>query len=255
MSEIATYLPGTPCYVDLWTPDRTAAMAFYGAVFGWEYEVAPADQHFYTTARIRGLRAAGIITPPGGPQPPAWVVYLATDDVAAVVGTVGRLGGRSLTGVVTVPGADEIRMALLVDPTGAMVGAWQARDGRGAQVANEPGSFIWTEEMTPDPVAARTFYTALFGLEISDPISADFDYTTIRSGGRNVGGIGRANEGVAARWYTYFAVADTDAAVEVVRSNGGTVVSEPADSPYGRAAVCTDPQGAEFTLIRTSETG
>lgn len=253
MSEISEYRQGTPCWVDLSTQDRPAAMDFYAAVFGWRYEVAPAAQHFYTTAQVRGLGAAGIITPPGPPQPPAWATYLAIDDVAALDASVPELGGRSLTGVVTVPGDDEIRMALLMDPTGAMFGAWQAKGGSGAAVANEPGSFIWNELMTQDPQTARKFYSAAFGLEISDPMSADFDYTTIRSDGRNVGGIGRAPDGVPAHWVTYFAVADTDATAAAVRANAGTVVSEPTDSPYGRVAMCADPQGATFSLMSVSE--
>jgi predicted enzyme related to lactoylglutathione lyase len=253
MSQITEYQRGTPCWVDLWTPDREAAMAFYTALFGWEYDVAPADQHFYTTALLHGRKAAGIITPPGPPQPPAWATYLLTDDVPALDASVTELGGQSLTGVVNVPGADEIRMSLLLDPTGAMFGAWQSKGNVGAGIANEPGAFVWNELATPDPATARKFYAAAFGVEISDPVSPDFDTTTLRVAGRDVAGISEGPAGAPAQWGTFFAVRDADEAVATVRAQGGAVPGEPTDTPYGRIAVCADPQGATFAVMSTAE--
>jgi predicted enzyme related to lactoylglutathione lyase len=249
MSEIAEYQQGTPCWVELYTPDRPAAMDFYGAVFGWEYRVAPEEQHSYTEALLRGRTVAGLLTPPGPPQPPMWVTYLAIDDLDKGLAAVAEHGGQALTGAIDVPGDQGVRIALLQDPTGGVVGAWEAKNRTGAQLANEPGTQIWNELMTGDPAAARSFYAAVFGVRINDPMSEDFDYTTIRSGGRDVGGVGAAADGVAAHWDTYFAVADPDAVAELVRAGGGTVVSAPVDTPYGRMATCQDPQGATFNLM------
>jgi predicted enzyme related to lactoylglutathione lyase len=250
MSEISEYQQGTPCWVELFTQDRPASMEFYGAVFGWDYRVAPPEQHSYTEALLKGSTVAGLITPPGNPDAPAaWVTYLATDDLAAALSAVQANGGQSLTGSIDVPGEEGIRVALCLDPAGGMFGAWEAKDRRGAQLANEPGTQIWNELMTGDPATARSFYAAVFGLEISGPVAEGFDYTTIRTGGRDVGGIGPAADGAAARWDTYFAVADTDASADVVRASGGVVVNGPADSPYGRMATCKDPQGAVFNLM------
>lgn len=256
MSEISAYQPGTPCWLDLWTPDRPAAMDFYARVFGWEYRVGAEEQHFYTTAQVRGLDAAGIVTPPGNPDAPAmWFVYLSTGDLDAAATAIKEHGGQVNAGPITVPGPGDMRFVLATDPTGAMFGAWQARGGVGADVANEPGAFIWNDLRTQDPETARKFYAAVFGLEISEPMSDGVDYTTIRSGGRDVGGIGgvgKAGEGRTAGWETYFAVTDTDATVDVVRAAGGVVVGEPRDSPYGRIAVCADPQGAVFSVMSVS---
>jgi predicted enzyme related to lactoylglutathione lyase len=252
MSEISEYQQGTPCWVELYTPDRPAAMDFYRAVFGWEYRVAPEEQHSYTEALLKGRTVAGLLTPPGAAQPPTWVTYLATDDLDAALSAVAAHGGQALTGAIDVPGDLGVRVALVTDPTGGIVGAWEAKDRTGAQLANEPGTQIWNELMTGDPAAARPFYAAVFGLEISDPMSEDFDYTTIRSGGRDVGGIGAAADGAGAHWDTYFAVADTDAIAELVRTNGGTVLNAPADTPYGRMATCKDPLGATFNLMGTT---
>jgi predicted enzyme related to lactoylglutathione lyase len=36
MAEFASYLPGTPCWVDLTTTDLDSSKAFYTGLFGWE---------------------------------------------------------------------------------------------------------------------------------------------------------------------------------------------------------------------------
>ena len=246
MPEISEYQPGTPCWLDLWTPDRAASMGFYAAVFGWEYRVGPEAQHHYTIAMLRGRSVAGLMTPPGNPDAPmVWVTYLSTDDLDGAVDRVGQGGGMSMTGAIDAPGG--IRLALATDPTGGLFGAFQAKGG--IELANEPGTLIWSELMTPDPVAARTFYADVFGLAISDPFEG-IDYTTIRAGGRDVGGIGRAQDGQPAGWTTYFATDDADASAESVRANGGSVLGDVVDTPYGRMAACADPQGAAFYLMR-----
>ncbi|GAB3756459.1 VOC family protein [Microlunatus parietis] len=42
MSELTTKQPaGTPTWIDLGIPDLDRAMTFYGAFFGWEFDVGP----------------------------------------------------------------------------------------------------------------------------------------------------------------------------------------------------------------------
>ena len=44
MSDQDRYIPGVPCWVDTTQPDPEAAVAFYGGLFGWEFEdVMPPD--------------------------------------------------------------------------------------------------------------------------------------------------------------------------------------------------------------------
>ena len=38
MPERDGYIPGVPCWVDTSQPDPGAALAFYGGLFGWEFE-------------------------------------------------------------------------------------------------------------------------------------------------------------------------------------------------------------------------
>ena len=62
MSEPDRYIPGVPCWIDTTQPDPEAAVAFYGGLFGWEFEdVMPPDSPGrYFIARIRGGDVAAV---------------------------------------------------------------------------------------------------------------------------------------------------------------------------------------------------
>ena len=50
MMQRESYPAGVPCWVDTMQPDPDAATAFYGALFGWEFENrAPEGYHLFTT--------------------------------------------------------------------------------------------------------------------------------------------------------------------------------------------------------------
>jgi predicted enzyme related to lactoylglutathione lyase len=57
-------------------------------------------------------------------------------------------------------------------------------------------------------------------------------------------------EGVPNHWHVYFAVDDADATAAKATELGGSVMVAPFDSPVGRMAVLTDPQGAVFSIIK-----
>ena len=116
-------------------------------------------------------------------------------------------------------------------------------------LANVPGTLVWNEVMTSDPSWARQFYADVFGVTFTDLGGADFDYLTMEVQGATVGGLGRSGPESSPYWMTYFAVDGTDLAVEQVLALGGSHLSEPTDSPFGRMAVVADPHGAYFAVI------
>ena len=74
MSERTSYAPGTPCWVDLATPDLDAAESFYGPLFGWEIPELPnsAEMGGYRRAKKNGKDVAGAMPLMQEGQPPAW---------------------------------------------------------------------------------------------------------------------------------------------------------------------------------------
>ena len=247
---------GTPCWVDLMTTDIEAARTFYGDLFGWEFDIGPAETGNYSSALIDGRRVAGIFTMDAD-HPPVWSTYLATSDTDATSDDAVRAGGTVISPAMDV--MDLGRMAVLKDPTGGTFGAWQAGTHFGFQVSNETGAVIWNELLTREYDAAREFYAAVFSYSYTDMGDAGFQYSTVEVDGNTVGGIGTLPEGVPAEvpahWRVYFAVDDADEAVAKAVSTGAEVIRPAMDMPYGRHADLADPQGAFFSVIKPGAPG
>jgi uncharacterized protein len=243
---------GTPCWVDLAVPNIDLASDFYAAVFNWTIPPGSPDMGGYAVASLDGHNVAGL-SPQQGPSdaPPSWTVYLATEDVDATAARIKGAGGRVVMDPMDVMGQG--RMAVAIDTVGASFGLWQGRSHTGAEIVNAPGAQTWNENFSLDYQAAKAFYQEVFGYEYEDMSSGDFKYAAFKVNGQYAGGIGQVPEGTA-NWVTYFGATDTDATLARVIGQGGSVLREPQDSPYGRVATVTDNQGAIFSLISVAAT-
>jgi predicted enzyme related to lactoylglutathione lyase len=246
---------GTPCWVDLGVDDIGRAKGFYSGLFGWEIQAGPPESGGYCMCELNGRPVAGIgpkMAPPG--TPPTWTTYIAAGDADETVRKIREAGGQVMMEPMDV--MDVGRMAVAADPGSAVFGVWQARAHSGVQLANEPGSLTWNENMSRDFEGNKAFYQAVFGYEYGDMSSEGFNYAMIELGGSPVGGIGELDPNfppeVPASWATYFGVADADAAVAKAVELGGSVVRPAWDTPYGRMAVLADDQGAVFAIVSSS---
>jgi predicted enzyme related to lactoylglutathione lyase len=252
----SSYTEGTPNWVDLQTPDVGAAKAFYASVFGWSYDDQPMPQGgAYSMALVAGDPVAAIA--PQSPDmaaagtPPAWNTYIATDDVDAAVARVAGAGGTVAMEPFDV--VDAGRMAFVLDPSGAPVALWQARNHIGARRVNEPNTLTWNELMSNDLDAALPFYEAVLGVTARATPMGDDEYTMLYVGENETGGAAPPMEGAPNHWHVWFAVSDADAAAAAARDGGGRVIIEPTDMPVGRMATLADPQGAVFSVIATNQ--
>jgi uncharacterized protein len=121
-----------------------------------------------------------------------------------------------------------------------------------------PGVPCWIDTSQPDPGAAVTFYSGLFGWEFEDvmPPDSEGEYYIARIRGGEVAAVGSVPEAAPpmATWNTYIAVESADDAASKVRDAGGGVVMEPFDvMDAGRMAVFTDPEGAVFCVWQAKE--
>ena len=258
MPKKTEYTQGTPCWIDVQTTDQDAAKQFYTSLLGWSYDdrPMPGNGSVYSMALLNGETVAAIAPmPPGAPEgmPPMWNTYLAVDDVDAAVQKVGPAGGQVLMQPVDI--TDSGRMAFVMDPTGAPVGLWQANRHIGSTLVNEPGALIWNELITDKPDAALAFYEAVVGLEHATMEMAPGDnYILLKAGGTEVGGcMEPPMPEVPNHWHVYFAVEDTDASAAKASAEGGKIMVEPFDIPtVGRSAVLADPQGATFSVLKST---
>lgn len=241
---------GTPCWADITVPDVEAGTAFYAAVLGWEFVDTGEQFGHYRIAQVGGRAAAGMGPVMVEGAPPAWTLYLASDDTDATAKLVTEHGGTLMVDPMDIPGNG--RMCVALDPTGAAFGIWQSLGMIGAEVVNEPGGLVWEDARLSDPEAGRAFYAAVFGYGYQRVEGAPDDYTTFHAGGDPLGGIGGpmgAPEGTPSHWLAYFSVADVGAALDAARAGGGTVLTGPDATPWGHMAVIADPFGATVGLF------
>ncbi|MCX5377737.1 VOC family protein [Streptomyces sp. NBC_00091] len=252
------YKPGTPCWVDLMVPDQQAALDFYCDLFGWQGEIGPAEQGGYSVCHLKGKPVAGIMkamNPDGSipdPLPPTvWTTYLATDSVDATLKAVTDAGGSVMMAAMDV--MDIGRMAVVTDPTGAVVGLWQPGTFEGAGIVNEHGALIWNELTTPDPDKAAAFYAAVLPISPApSEMPGAEGYTEFKVGGRAVAGMMNMDmmpPGVPPHWQAYFHVDSVDEVQAAAVRAGATVLAPAFDMAVGRMAVLADPQGGAFSVI------
>lgn len=159
------YIHGVPCAVDTVHPDPEAAVDFYGGLFGWEFEdVMPPDSpRRYFVARLRGLDVAAVGSlPEDGPQRAMWNTYFWVDSADEIASKIADAGGQIVSEPVDVP-PNAGRTAVFTDPEGASFRVWQAKENRGAQLVNEPGSLNLNGLNTRDVAGAKAFYGSVFG--------------------------------------------------------------------------------------------
>ncbi|MFF8277073.1 VOC family protein [Streptomyces lateritius] len=255
MTAATRRTPGTPCWVSLMVHGIDATQEFYGALFGWEFLPGPQQLGPYVRALLDGREVAGIgQLPPDRHLPVAWTTYLASDDAGETAESIRSCGGTVAVGPLDAGEAG--RMVICSDPTGAVFGVWQARLHQGAAAMGAPGTPVWNELLTYETSAVGKFYRTVFGYEAEPTVSADFDYLTLRVDGKPVAslhGVGSAlPRDRGPHWMTYFEVADTDAAADLVTELGGHVLRPPAEGATGRHALVADPEGAVFTIVRSA---
>ena len=244
----------TFCWADLLTTDKKAARDFYAAVLGWRFTDIPGPMA-YAVANVEGGMTAGLMDlPPAARQagaPPHWQPYVAVDDVERTVARAVGLGGVVIAPVMTM---DAGTMAVVADPTGGVFALWHPARSMGITVQGEPGGIGWTELMTTDVDAARTFYTSLFDWTFDEMPMPTGPYTLLKKDGVGIAGLMKLpseDPGGRSFWSVYFVVEDADAAFETAAAHGGRIAMPLMDVPdVGRFGFLVDPQGAMFAVIR-----
>jgi predicted enzyme related to lactoylglutathione lyase len=255
MPVMETYAPGTFCWADLGSPDAAAAKRFYTALFGLTAEDRPmGPDAVYTMLTVDGRSVAALYQqePAPGGTPPQWLSYISVGSVNESAQRAKELGGAILMDPFDV--LDVGRMAMVQDPTGAVVALWEPRRHTGAGLMGEPNALCWNELATTDTQRAGAFYTSLFGWSTeTQPLGAG-TYTLFTDAGAPRGGmmaIPPQLGPVPSHWKIYFAVSDCEGQTTLAQSLGGAVRFPPTDAAgVGRYSVLADPQGAVFAVIQ-----
>jgi uncharacterized protein len=250
MGERTSHTPGTFSWADLATTDTDAAKRFYTGLFGWDYEdqPIPGDGGDYTMLRREGKDVAALFRGQEG-MPTAWSSYVTVESADSTAAKANELGGTLMGEPFDV--MESGRMAVIQDPTGAVLSVWEPHGSIGATWVNTPGAITLNQLNTPDPQAAEQFYNGLFGWRIEQVAGGDQAYWGIYNGDRLNGGMMQLppDAGAPPHWLVYFGSEDVDADAGRIGELGGQVILPPMDVPGGRILVTQDPQGAVFGLF------
>lgn len=246
-------------WYELMTPDPDAAQAFYGRILDWRFAPGEAIGRDYRMILADVGPVGGLLTlddkmRQGGAMP-AWVGYVAIDDLDVARAAVRAGGGRILMEEIEIAGVGPC--ALAADPEGTPFYLIEDRSGRPsnafAKHAPMLGTCAWNELSAGDPDRQIAFYTRLTGWrqEGDMPMGELGTYRFLQHGDHAVGAVMPRSEAFPfSGWVFYFRVADIDAGAEAVQAGGGTLVQEPTEIPGGEyALVARDPQDALFGLV------
>lgn len=242
---------GTPCWIELSTPDLAGAKDFYTELFGWE--CVPAGQPGHLIAHRDGYPVAGLRDRSAGG--PTWRIYLAARDSAATALRAEHLGARVLLDREDVPELGG--RVVLESPAGDEFGLLESSGPLRGDVGL-PGTLTWAELVTIEAQAADVFFHGLFGYDGRQFGTAHrSDYSVWYLGGESVlARVSMIRKYVTPQtrphWLLYLGVdpsAGTDALVHEAIARGGRVRVDPYDTTMGRIAVLRDPAGARFGLV------
>ena len=109
-------------WYELMTTDADAAQAFYEPLVGWSFAGSGTPGMDYRLGSMNGTEVVGLMAltedmTKGGARP-AWIGYIAADDIEASLVALKDKGGQVLHGPMEIPGGEYIITGL--DPQGAM---------------------------------------------------------------------------------------------------------------------------------------
>jgi len=248
---------GTPCWADAMFSDVEGAKSFYGDVLGWIFGESSSEYGNYTQAYVDGKAVAAVVPPmPGQEGQSQWCLYLASPDAAATASKIRENGGTVLMEPMQV--GEFGTMCLASEPSGAVFGVWQGGTHEGFEASGVPGAYAWAEVFTREPAKADGFFPAVFPYSAQQVEDDNVDFRVYNLGGNPV--LGRMKMGdefppeVPSYVNVYFTVDNCDDAIAKATKLGGILRFGPMDSPFGRFAALSDPQGASFSVIDMTTT-
>ena len=248
--EVMAHPHGSFCLPELNTPDMELGKSFYGKFFAWKAVDIPGATGGHSFFQLQGKDVAGLRRAEQGPH--FWLSYLSIGSADRAAARAQELGATLRAAPFDMPGTG--RLSVLQDPTGGVVGLWEARERHGAQLVEQPGTMWWNELLVHDVPAARRFYSGLFGWSTMDTHVPNGPYTIFTLGAGQVAGLIRIGPDwgpVMPHWQVFFAVDDCDAGIARAKALGGSLVFGPQDVPNaGRFAVLTDAGNAVFAIMK-----
>jgi predicted enzyme related to lactoylglutathione lyase len=241
-------------WYDQMSNDLAGAEKFYSKVVGWSLAPNTMNAQKYTLLKAGEAMVGGLMPIPqeASGVRPAWVGYIAVDDVKTYCDKVKAAGGAIHRPPTEIPNVGTFAVA--GDPSGAGFLLFKGLEGEApVQDPTKPGYVGWHELHGGDVEKSWAFYSGLFGWTKGEALNMGpvGTYQIFMTKGQQSGGMMKKMEQEPApHWVYYITVDAIDAAQERVKSAGGQVINGPMQVPGGSWIINgIDPQGAMFALV------
>jgi uncharacterized protein len=253
-NAIQSNLLGSFVWYDQMSNDLPGAEAFYTNVVGWTLAANTMNDQHYTLLPAGAAMVGGLMPIPDDAKGvlPAWMGYIAVDDVKGYADKAKAAGGTIHRPPTDIPNVGTF--AIAGDPHGAGFLLFKPKGADGPAPDPEAAGHVgWRELHAGDGPSALDFYSGLFGWTKADAMDmgamGKYLIFSTRSG-QSGGVMTKSPDTPAPMWLYYFNVDAIDAAVERVKLAGGRIIVGPMDVPGDRWMVQgLDPQGAAFGLL------
>ena len=254
-----SYDNGVFSWVDLMTTNQEAAKTFYTELFSWSFvDKRIEGMPLYSMAYKGDRTVAALFLMPEeqrGTMPPHWQSYINVTDLETTLAAWEKQGGQILNPMCDI--LDAGRMAVVMDPTNAVVNLWQPKNHIGAERVNEVNTYCWAELQTRGADRAVAFYQAVFdwGIEIDEKPP---QYVIGLVNGRYNCGIFDMDKvnlpiEIPSQWAAYFNVENLEDSMAKVKALGGKTMTDAIEIDPGRFATIMDPQGAVLTIMEVND--
>lgn len=231
-----------PIFADLSTYSPKKSIAFYQAVFGWEFY----KESDYYTAYWGNQPVAGLYEMPEKfkqmRMPHFWMTYIQVNDVDKTVALASKLGGI-IEMSETIP--DYGKLALLRDPLGAGFTIYEGEALHNTRTINTPSTLIWNELHVSDSKQVIPFYQHIFDWEIMNKGNGFAEiYNHNQEHIADVLDIPNQQKGKFEYWISSFGVQDPESIKSKIMAHGGTQIID-----EGTRILYTDNSGEAFFYI------
>lgn len=237
-------------WYDLLTNDVLAVKAFYGGLFGWEFEGEKRIDAAYTVIKKDGTPIGGIVfREEKEVEHSQWLSYLSVTDVDQAVDMIKAQNGIVYREAFELP--DRGRVAVVADPQGAPIVFIKSQGGDPADRGPITNNWLWTELFASDVKEAADFYSELVGYDVEEfDTGLKIPYYVFKKNDARRGGLLKLPwEGVKPNWLPYVLVDDPGKIANKVQSLGGQVLIAPnKDIRQGSVALIQDPAGAVLAI-------
>jgi predicted enzyme related to lactoylglutathione lyase len=213
---------------ELLTTDPRAASSFYSHVIGWETQEW--EDGYTMWVGCQGPLGGTMSLPENARRygvPPHWTSYVEVADVEATAARARDLGGRVFVDPTELPKL-AARFAVIGDPQGASIYAYEPFETMDLHDPTRPGEFMWSELLTSDHDAAFRFYSALFGWQRLGEydLGSMGAYLLYGVGEKQLGGMFTKTKEMRMppAWTYYVEVDGLDACVAKARAKGGVLL-------------------------------